>query len=84
MSAATVPIPHGSSHTGRPSLLARYRSLREVRTAIEELDAPGIDGNDLARVGGSQYTTIVVTARYSGGEDRTPKEVGPCIAVLAK
>src|SRR5262245_43525093 len=41
----------GSSHGGRPSLLARYRTLPDVRRAIDVLEAEGIDGDDLALVG---------------------------------
>jgi len=51
MTAATMPTPHGSAHDGRPSLLARYRSLREVRAAIDLLEARGVDGDDIALVG---------------------------------
>jgi hypothetical protein len=51
-----VPLDHfvtpaGSSHAGRPSLLARYRTLPEVRTAIETLESQGVDGDDLALAG---------------------------------
>jgi hypothetical protein len=41
----------GSSHGGRPSLLARYRTILDVRHAIEALEADGVDGDDLALVG---------------------------------
>jgi hypothetical protein len=41
----------GSSHGGRPTLLARYRTLPDVRHAIDALEAEGIDGDDLALVG---------------------------------
>lgn len=51
MTAAIVPTPHGSARDGRPSVLARYRSLREVRSAIEALESRGVDGDDLALVG---------------------------------
>jgi len=51
MTAATMPTPHGSAHDARPSLLARYRSLREVRAAIDLLEARGIDGDHIALVG---------------------------------
>jgi hypothetical protein len=51
MTATTMPTPRGSSHEGRASVLALYRSLREVRTAIDELEAHGVDGDDIALVG---------------------------------
>ncbi|HEY7107703.1 MAG TPA: hypothetical protein VH986_14975 [Acidimicrobiia bacterium] len=45
------PTPHGSAHEGSPAVLAHYRSLPEVRDAIETLEASGVDGDDLALVG---------------------------------
>jgi hypothetical protein len=42
--------PRGSSHVGRPSLLARYSSLPDLRRAIDALEADGIDGDHLAIV----------------------------------
>jgi hypothetical protein len=43
--------PAGSSHLGRPALLARYGTLVDVRHAIDELEARGIDGDHLTLVG---------------------------------
>jgi hypothetical protein len=43
--------PVGSSHLGRPSLMARYASLPDVRNAIDTLEAQGIDGDRLTIVG---------------------------------
>jgi hypothetical protein len=50
--AATQPLftPVGSSHLGRPSLLARYGSLPELRHAIDTLEGDGVDGDDLTIV----------------------------------
>jgi hypothetical protein len=54
--------PVGSSHLGRPSLVARYASLPELRSAIDTLEGEGVDGDDL---------TIVAPAdRMPGGTDR--------------
>src|SRR5690349_12613767 len=43
--------PAGSSHLGRPSLMARYASLPDVRQAIDTLEAQGVDGDHLSIVG---------------------------------
>jgi hypothetical protein len=43
----------GTAHDGIPVLLAEYPSLPAVRHAIEELEAHGVDGDDLALVGGA-------------------------------
>jgi hypothetical protein len=40
----------GSSHLGRPSLLARYASLPDLRHAIDTLEGEGMDGDHLALV----------------------------------
>jgi hypothetical protein len=54
--------PVGSSHLGRPALLARYASLRDVRRAIDTLEGDGVDGDHL---------TIVAPADdMPGGTDR--------------
>ncbi len=59
MAASTDPTqtsmqtPIGSSHVGRPSLMARYASLADVRSAIETLEAQGVDGDHLSLVGPS-------------------------------
>jgi hypothetical protein len=54
--------PVGSSHLGRPSVVARYASLPELRHAIDTLEGQGIDGDDL---------TIVAPAdRFPHGTDR--------------
>jgi hypothetical protein len=42
--------PVGSSHLGRPSLLARYASLPDLRQAIDTLEGEGIDGDHLTMV----------------------------------
>ena len=53
MAANPEPLhtPAGSSHVGRPSLMARYGSLPDVRNAIDTLEAQGIDGDHLSIVG---------------------------------
>ena len=54
--------PVGSSHLGRPTVIARYGSLPELRHAIDTLEGDGIDGDDL---------TIVAPAdQMPGGTDR--------------
>jgi hypothetical protein len=63
MTTAAFPTPRGSSHAGRPSLLARYRSLPDVRDAIEGLESAGIDGDDLALVGEAALQTERGTER---------------------
>ena len=45
--------PIGSAHVGRPSVMARYGSLPDVRSAIDTLEAQGIDGEHLSIVGQS-------------------------------
>ncbi len=42
--------PVGSSHVGRPTVLARYASLPDLRHAIDTLEGEGIDGDDLTIV----------------------------------
>jgi hypothetical protein len=60
--AQPVFTPVGSSHLGRPSLVARYASLPELRSAIDTLEGQGVDGDDL---------TIVAPAdKMPGGTDR--------------
>ena len=49
--ADDLVTPAGSAHDGRPSLLARYGTLSDVRRAIETLEAQGIDGDHLTLVG---------------------------------
>lgn len=53
MASPTEPLvsPTGSSHHGRPSFLARYGTLVDVRHAIDTLEAKGIDGDDITIVG---------------------------------
>jgi hypothetical protein len=46
-----VETPVGSSHRGRPSLMARYASLPDLRSAIDTLEGQGIDGDHLSIVG---------------------------------
>ncbi|HZP30012.1 MAG TPA: phage holin family protein [Acidimicrobiia bacterium] len=46
-----VATTHGSAHDARPPQMARYRTLPDARHAIEELEAHGVDGNDIALVG---------------------------------
>ena len=54
--------PIGSSHLGRPSVVARFASLPDLRHAIDTLEGEGIDGDDL---------TIVAPAdRIPHGTDR--------------
>jgi hypothetical protein len=43
--------PMGSSHRGRPTIMARYASLPDVRSAIDTLEAQGVDGDHLSIVG---------------------------------
>jgi hypothetical protein len=43
--------PHGSSHIGEPALLAEYATLVDARHAIEELEAHGVDGDDISLAG---------------------------------
>ena len=53
MAASMEPLhtPVGSSHLGRPSLMARYASLPDVRHAIDTLESQGVDGDHLSIVG---------------------------------
>src|SRR5690349_6816375 len=55
MAANMEPLhtPVGSSHLGRPSLMAKYASLPDVRNAIDALESQGIDGDHLSIVGPS-------------------------------
>jgi hypothetical protein len=48
--------PIGSAHLGRPSLMARYASLPDVRDAIDTLEAQGVDGEHLTIVGETDLT----------------------------
>jgi hypothetical protein len=48
---AAITTPHGSAHSGRPALLARYRTLVDARHAIRDLETRGIDGDDISLVG---------------------------------
>jgi hypothetical protein len=50
MSAEPLFTPVGSSHLGRPSLLARYASLPDLRHAIDTLEGEGVDGDHLTMV----------------------------------
>jgi hypothetical protein len=52
MAAEMEPVqtPVGSSHLGRPTLMARYGSLPDVRHAIDTLEAQGVDGDHLTIV----------------------------------
>jgi hypothetical protein len=54
--------PVGSSHQGRPSLVARYASLRDVRRAIDTLEGAGVDGDHL--------TIVAAVDDMPGGTDR--------------
>jgi hypothetical protein len=54
--------PIGSSHLGRPSLVARYASLPELRSAIDTLEGEGIDGDDL--------TIVAPSDQVPGGSNR--------------
>jgi hypothetical protein len=82
MTAATFPTPHGSTHAGRPSVLARYDSLREVRTAIEQLEGRGVDGDDLALVGEAALAAER-TADRAVTDRRFLRNTGPAIAAGA-
>ncbi len=55
MAASMEPLhtPVGSSHLGRPSLMAKYASLPDVRQAIDVLESQGVDGDHLTIVGSS-------------------------------
>ena len=55
MAASMEPLhtPVGSSHLGRPSLMAKYASLPDVRQAIDVLESQGVDGDNLTIVGSS-------------------------------
>jgi hypothetical protein len=62
MEAQPQFTPIGSSHLGRPAVVARYASLPDLRHAIDTLEGDGIDGDDL---------TIVAPAdRVPHGTDR--------------
>jgi hypothetical protein len=50
-SQPAVPTPYGSAHDGRPLLVASFRTLEDARDAMSELEAKGIDGDDLVLVG---------------------------------
>jgi hypothetical protein len=64
------PTTLGTAHDAIPVLLAEYPSLPAVRHAIEELEAHGVDGDDLALVGGGSVaadrttTNAVSDARF--------------------
>jgi hypothetical protein len=57
--------PAGSAHAGRPSLLVRYRSLGDVRRAIDDLEAHGVDGDHLTLVGRDGELPHVASRRRS-------------------
>lgn len=42
--------PVGSSHVGRPSFVARYASLPDLRHAIDPRPGDGVDGDSLTIV----------------------------------
>jgi hypothetical protein len=48
---AAISTPHGSAHSGVPSVLARYHTLVDARYAMRALEAHGVDGDDVALVG---------------------------------
>jgi hypothetical protein len=54
--------PVGSSHQGRPSLVARYASLVDVRRAIDTLEGAGVDGDHL--------TIVAAAGDMPGGTNR--------------
>jgi hypothetical protein len=47
----TLPSNRASAHDATPTLLARYDDLERLRHAIANLEAHGVDGDDLALVG---------------------------------
>jgi hypothetical protein len=51
LAAGDLPTSPGTAHDARPSLLVRYGTLVDVRHAIDELEAHGVDGDQLALVG---------------------------------
>jgi hypothetical protein len=55
MSAQGDPVttPLGGAHEGAPAVLAQYADLGAARHAIQQLEAQGIDGDDIALVGAS-------------------------------
>ena len=61
---AAISTPHGSAHSGVPSLLARYHTLVDARYAMRKLEAHGVDGDDVALVGEAAHVEAS-TERHS-------------------
>jgi hypothetical protein len=61
---AAISTPHGSAHSGVPSLLARYHTLVDARYAMRSLEAHGIDGDDVTLVGEASHVEAS-TERHS-------------------
>jgi hypothetical protein len=55
MSAPGDPVttPLGGAHEGAPAVLAQYADLGTARHAMQQLEAQGVDGDDIALVGAS-------------------------------
>jgi hypothetical protein len=49
--ATELPTTPATAHDAQPSILARYGTLTDVRHAINELEAHGVDGDQLALIG---------------------------------
>jgi hypothetical protein len=47
MSQSAETSSHGGSHVGKPTAVAEYPDMQHARTAIERLEAHGIDGDDI-------------------------------------
>ena len=56
ISTPPISTPHGSAHSGTPSVLARYHTLVDARYAMRNLEAHGVDGDDLSLVGEAAHT----------------------------
>jgi hypothetical protein len=69
----------GRTPRARPALLARYRSPREARRAIEALEDHGVDGNDIELVGESAVLAERAVERRSA-DRRVLRHTVPRIA----
>jgi hypothetical protein len=47
MSHTAEASTHGGSHVGKPTAVAEYPDVQHARTAIERLEAHGVDGDDI-------------------------------------
>ena len=75
-----VATPYGSAHEGSPAVIARYRTLVDVRLAIESLESSGVDGDDLALIGDTAVLTEQTTNRRRS-DSRVLSSVGAAIAI---